>query len=290
VVKLVLSRKGFDARHGGIPSPILPDGTLLPLPIPHPAETTRLDEISLPLGNGRIVELVGDLSGDRLAADLRVHADPQLQPPAAALPGWRPCLGQAGAAAGHLRREGVGPGDLFLFFGWFRSVQRRRGRWVYRSGAPDRHLIFGWLEVGEVLPLGRQPERCLAMHPWLADHPHHQRADLRADPHNTLYLAAPDSRLVASAAPAAGRFQRATPHRQLTAPDAPTRSLWRLPGWWLPEPQAPTLSYHRDPGLWQRQGDGVRLRSARIGQEFVIELPEQGPHRDWLEALIADEP
>jgi hypothetical protein len=58
----------------------------------------------------------------------------------------------------------------------------------------------------------------------------------------------------------------------------------------LPEPQAPTLSYHRDPGLWQRQGDGVRLRSARIGQEFVLELPAHGPHHDWLEALIADAP
>ena len=156
-MKLVLSRKGFDARHGGIPSPILPDGTLLPLPIPHPAEPTSLGQIPLPLGSPALEELLPDLSGGRLDPELSVHADPQLVPPADARPGWRPCLGQAGAAAGHLRREGVGVGDLFLFFGWFRDVERRHGRWVYRSASPDLHLMFGWLEVGEVLPLGREP-------------------------------------------------------------------------------------------------------------------------------------
>lgn len=32
--RLVLSRKGFDSGYGGMPSPILPDGRLQPLPIP----------------------------------------------------------------------------------------------------------------------------------------------------------------------------------------------------------------------------------------------------------------
>jgi hypothetical protein len=35
-VQLVLSRKGFDAGWGGRPSPILPDGRLLSIPIPEP--------------------------------------------------------------------------------------------------------------------------------------------------------------------------------------------------------------------------------------------------------------
>jgi len=33
-MKVILSRKGFDAQFGGQPSPVLPDGTLLSLPIP----------------------------------------------------------------------------------------------------------------------------------------------------------------------------------------------------------------------------------------------------------------
>ncbi len=33
-MRIILSRKGFDSSNGGCPSPILPDGTLLSLPIP----------------------------------------------------------------------------------------------------------------------------------------------------------------------------------------------------------------------------------------------------------------
>ena len=33
-MKVVLSRKGFDSSAGGVASPIMPDGTMLSLPIP----------------------------------------------------------------------------------------------------------------------------------------------------------------------------------------------------------------------------------------------------------------
>ena len=33
-MKVILSRKGFDSSNGGVPSPIMPDGTLLSMPIP----------------------------------------------------------------------------------------------------------------------------------------------------------------------------------------------------------------------------------------------------------------
>ena len=33
-MKVILSRKGFDSSNGGCPSPIMPDGTLLSMPIP----------------------------------------------------------------------------------------------------------------------------------------------------------------------------------------------------------------------------------------------------------------
>ena len=33
-MKVILSRKGMDSKSGGMASPILPDGTLLSLPIP----------------------------------------------------------------------------------------------------------------------------------------------------------------------------------------------------------------------------------------------------------------
>ena len=40
-MKVILSRKGFDSSYGGTASPILPDGTLLSLPIPSKAETVK---------------------------------------------------------------------------------------------------------------------------------------------------------------------------------------------------------------------------------------------------------
>lgn len=33
-MKIIFSRKGFDASYGGYPSPILPDGRMISLPIP----------------------------------------------------------------------------------------------------------------------------------------------------------------------------------------------------------------------------------------------------------------
>lgn len=33
-MKFILSRKGFDSGYGGCASPILPDGTMLSIPIP----------------------------------------------------------------------------------------------------------------------------------------------------------------------------------------------------------------------------------------------------------------
>ncbi len=38
VVKLILSRKGFDSSSGGVPSPIFSDGRMLSLPIPEQDE------------------------------------------------------------------------------------------------------------------------------------------------------------------------------------------------------------------------------------------------------------
>lgn len=33
-MKVILSRKGFDSTYDGCPSPVLPDGTMLSMPIP----------------------------------------------------------------------------------------------------------------------------------------------------------------------------------------------------------------------------------------------------------------
>ena len=42
-MKVILSRKGFDSMNGSCPSPIMPDGTLLSMPIPSDDEANYDD-------------------------------------------------------------------------------------------------------------------------------------------------------------------------------------------------------------------------------------------------------
>ena len=45
------------------------------------------------------------------------------------------------------RNAGVGVGDVFLFFGWFKEVRQTAKGLAYRRGAPDLHVLFGWQGV-----------------------------------------------------------------------------------------------------------------------------------------------
>ena len=53
-------------------------------------------------------------------------------------PGWRPLFGQEGAAETHLANQGVGTGDVFLFFGLFRPVEKAGDGWRYVRGSRPR--------------------------------------------------------------------------------------------------------------------------------------------------------
>lgn len=44
-MKIILSRKGFDSSNGGQPNPIMPDGTLLSLPIPDPDGNNEFSDL-----------------------------------------------------------------------------------------------------------------------------------------------------------------------------------------------------------------------------------------------------
>ncbi|WP_088501318.1 hypothetical protein [Burkholderia ubonensis] len=58
-MKVVFSRKGFDSQYGGMPSPILPDGRLLPLPIPSSHDSATLADLDF-----------SDAALDRILCDL----------------------------------------------------------------------------------------------------------------------------------------------------------------------------------------------------------------------------
>jgi hypothetical protein len=243
---------------------------MISLPIPHGSGTItfgQLRQCGLDIGR-----LVCDLTGKLQMFTTSAHLDPDVDPTARARPkGWRPAFGQDGVAQLHLERCGVGVGDLFLFFGWFRDVVKERGRYRYRDKAPDLHVIFGWLRVGEIVRPGRD-----RIPTWLTSHPH---ASDRA-PHNTIY--------VADGLAGGGVFPTFSLSRQLTEPSSTRRSLWRLPSDFLPGLRT-SLSYHGRNSRWT-EGDGFcGLQSVAKGPEFVLNLDEYPGVRQWAEQLCASD-
>lgn len=292
-MKIILSRKGFDAFCGGIPSPILPDGAMVSLPIPERAThvSRRYGDIRAgnvkdddgPLTMGR---LVNDLTGSAIRPDAAAHLDPDLNPAAVPRwPGWRPMFGQTGAAERHLRNQGVGPGDLFLFFGWFRQVERHRaGRFRYVPGAPDLHVIFGWQQIERRAPAA--DSRGLPV--WAAGHPHYEGP--ARGPLDCIYFATERLRRPGLAAkrPGGGVFPSFRPALCLTAAGQ-TRSVWDLPGWFHPREGRRPMSYHSGPHRWTRTGKGqVRLDTAKQGQEFVLDVDHYPEALAWARGLFED--
>ena len=292
--RVVLSRKGSDAAWGGRSSLRVGD-ELISLPIPESASRAQAagqSGVGVRYGDLPRHARVGALQEHLRAIDAGrfVHLDPDLRPELR--PELRPDLpprllarkvragqqvrvgqgrvgqsqerlfGQEGAAERHLRNQEVGPGDLFLFFGWFREATLQNGVWT-RRGA-EEHCLWGWLQIAESHAVSSAAAATGL--DWAAHHPHVAHWD-RYDRHNRLYRAR--RRLsFAPAVPGAGVFRW---HPELTLTQrctaGATRSQWCLPG------------FIRRTGLTYNQVDGprcpaargrVHLSSAPIGQEFVL--------------------
>ena len=237
-MKIVFSRKGFDSASGGGPSPIVA-GRPLSLPIPASgASRTRYGDIGL----GKHAEKA---SKGKLCANDLCHYDPMFREDGTCL------FGQVGAAQTHLRNQGVGLGDVFLFFGLFREEDTEE----------PHHRIFGWLEVGEVIDLS------LGVPDWLveAGHPHALKMH---GPNDCVYTGS------------GGTALRAADALRLTVPGGPP-SLWHRPQWL----KRGGLSYHDRADRWLRGG---RLKSVARGQEFVADIGRRKAPREWL-ARVLDE-
>ena len=279
-MRLILSRKGFDSAAGGCPSPIFPDGSMIALPIPGRRSPARYRDLTW---RGRnLGELVTKLTRGKQRSDYRAHLDPDLREDICRRQAeWRPAFGQGGAAQGHLRNQRVGVGDLFLFWAVFRAVDDEL-RW---RGRPEHH-IWGWLQVGDVAPVDEVVRRGGQQWRWAKNHPHLAFPPDRA---NTLYVASEKLSLPGKRRerpPGFGVFDFVNDGRRLTAPDATRPTVWSLPGGFLPKGRPP-LSYHGSPDRWSERGDGVLLRSAARGQEFVLDLDLYPELVGWVREIIA---
>ena len=286
-MKIVLSRKGFDSSYGGVASPILPDGRMVSLPIPErPKAITpaRRTYGQIHAGNVSVGALVHGLTKGAVTPRDAAHLDPDLD--AGSIrprpPGWRPAFGQTGAAASHLRNQGVGPGDIFLFFGWFReAVEPTPGQFRWKARAENIHACFGYLQIA-----ARRPAvPWSALPKWLTGHPHHQPVPYGVV--DDIYLAAdrlnlPGCRVDRTGGGLLGPYR---PKYRLTAPGR-TRSIWHLPAWFHPLPLVP-LTGHAAPHRWMPSGTGVLLQTICQGQEFVLDTEQYPQALDWLAEILS---
>jgi len=284
-MKLILSRKGFDSGTGGAPSPIFPDGTMLSLPIPDRTSPVRYEDIQFD-GGVAVGQIVETVTRGRVRRSDRAHLDPDLR--RASLPRsrcWRPIFGQRGTARGHLRNQGIGPGDLFLFFGLFREMAWAGGSLRYRTERKPQHAAFGWLQIGQILPVDSPACRELS---WARYHPHLNR---EPDKNNTIYLATDELSLPGYGSlglPGGGAFSLYSEKLRLTAPESKKAGLWRLPKWFHPAGRRSALTYHDRLSRWRRQGAAVLLQTVGRGQEFVLDCGDYPEAIGWGADVIGE--
>lgn len=262
-MKVILSRKGFDSGYGGIPSPVMQDGTMLSLPIPSNGDLTLYKNLSY---NGNsYADIICQLNHKCIMFDKECHLDPDIRKDITNRPDdWKPAFGQIGAAQSHLRNQGVEVGDIFLFFGWFRHTNYVNNKLSYIGPSSGFHAIYGYLQVGEIINNPNDiPE-------WLKNHPHSY--DKRWHSNNAIYIATPNLSLD-PILPGAGCFNYAD-ILKLTK-DGCSRSIWSLPDFF----REISISYNKK--AWREDG----FHSAAKGQEFVFEANDNV--NNWLSQIFS---
>lgn len=264
--KIVLSQKAFDQGAGGAANLILPSGEMVALPIPEPGSGVRYGDLRTPSGQPMLSVML-DNGITRFGADDEAHLDPDLRRNTMRRSGaWRPAFGQRGGPQSTLDAAAVEPGDLFLFYGWFRFVGTAPAEFPSRAGI---HALWGWLEVGE-----RLEAEVAASDPALAHHPHVRTSYAGR---NVVYTAPergswhPDGR-------GAGTFTW-SPTLALTKPGASQRTVWSLPG--SLHPSRARSSF--DNGEWGEPAAKVDFRWRRR-QEAVFEA--NADTVEWVERVM----
>lgn len=275
-MKIILSRKGFDSATGGFPSPILPDGTLLSLPIPDKEDKIKYSELKY--GKTNYYNVMSQLNIQKLALEnnkinfnenTTCHFDPDIRTDSSKrLINWRGLLGQIGAAQTHLQNQNVKEGDLFLFFGWFRRTILLNGKCKYDPKDKNgNHIIFGYLEIDEVNLVRND----LDYEEWMLYHPHITNKR-NGEKQNTLYIAKERLSFLPNYK-GYGVFDY-NDSLVLTKEDE-SRSKWKLPELF----KSKKISYHTS-NSWKNE----YFQSADRGQEFVIE--ESADVEKWAKELI----
>jgi len=265
MTKIIFSRKGFDSSAGGIPSRKRGEYlTSFPIPSEKNTLTTYND-----LGLGKDIQ---ELSNHKIKATDTCHHDPNLKYGE---------FGQVGAAQTHLKNNNVGIGDLFLFWGWFRETMTVNKKTVFSKDDPGHYRFFGWMQIGEIITLGKDPSWYLKSKPNSMSHPH--TIGPWGD-NNTLYLAS--DKLDAFGLKdyyGFGEFN-ASDKTNLSINPYVKKSKWICPKWLNPNHGGCGMTYHKDPIRW----DDNTVDIVGRGQEFIAEPKKINDCKKWLINIFKD--
>jgi hypothetical protein len=276
-MKIILSRKGFDSEFGKITSPILPDKTMLSLPIPQVNDTIKFDEIYYQ--NKSYLEIIKELNPKwKYLDDQTAHLDPDLREDILKnrAKNWKPIFGQSAAAQGHLNKQGVGIGDIFLFFGSFEHTEKsNEGKLKYKSKNKDYpsgfHIVFGYLQIGEIYKVSSE-EDYENLPEFIKYHSHANRnyvdKNNRPRKNNCIYVASKNLSINPKL-PGAGALNFR--EDRILTKKMKSKSIWQLPAFF----EKLKISYHDTHSF--NMGS---FQSAPKGQEFVIEANNE--LLDWV--------
>ncbi|MBU1356935.1 MAG: hypothetical protein KJ620_10255 [Candidatus Edwardsbacteria bacterium] len=253
-MKVILSRKGFDSSYGGQPSPILPDGTLLSLPIPARNDVFKFSDLRYQ--DKSYYEIIKKLKpNSKIKKDYTCHLDPDIRRDVVKRgPSWKGLFGQMGSAQGHLNNENVGLDDIFIFFGWFKETEYTHAGIQYIKNAPDLHVIFGYFQIGQIY-------KSYDDLPNLAKY-HSHANKFSIDKNNCIYEAK-ESLSFNNRISGCGclKYNKTL----VLTKEGENKSHWDLPDYF----KGVKISYHSINSFKQDYFD-----SAKKGQEFVIENNE----------------
>ena len=261
-MKIILSRKGFDSSYGGQASPILPDRTLLSLPIPSENDDIKYSDL---LYDGKTYyDIIQELkTNTKINENSKCHLDPDINKSVMSRhEDWKGLLGQRNSAQGHLKNNNIGIGDIFLFFGWFRKTEVEDNQLQYEKSSPDLHIIYGYLEIGSMYFNNQLPER-------IKYHPHSNNFDKK---NNCIYEAS-DILSINQKLPGYGTFKYN--EKLVLTKKGENKSHWDLPEFF----KDVKISYHSKNSFKKDY-----FESAKRGQEFIIE--ENAKIIKWAKKII----
>lgn len=265
-MKIILSRKGIDDQYGKGASPILPKGEMVSFPIPTDRNKNEsgIKYKDLKYGHEGMSfhDLGAELGMKVIKEHQECHLDPDLNEKTLVNRGrnWRGVFGQSGSHQTHLDQQGVGKGDLFLFFGTFKETYHA-GRITCFQKQHPRHILFGYLLIEQVLDIPNLLDE--EMKQIYSKHPHFANANIYNDK-NKVYVGSKS--FFDSDKKGYGTFKFR--EELILTKTGYNKSLWELPKFFHPDFET-LMTYHKEKAF-RTVGEKVLLQSVGRGQDFVV--------------------